>query len=188
MTGPMSALELPWRMLGLGIRAERRAREAVSAAVSRAVLDGVDALIGSRLAEDVADHVLERLFTAGGIEGMLARAEDAEVPQRVADQLLAAGIAEQIATRVVDGPELERIVAAALESEVLWILVDEIARSPAVTDAISHQGLGLADEVAGVVRERSLRADARLERVARRLLRRGSRDRATVGPATGAKA
>ena len=51
-------------------------------------------------------------------------------------------------------------------------MVDEIAHSPAVTDAIGQQSVGFADQVAGQVRVRSQRADARVERVARRLLRR----------------
>jgi hypothetical protein len=40
-----------------------------------------------------------------------------------------------------------------------------------VTEAISHQSLGLADQFADVVRNRSVRADDRVERAARRLLR-----------------
>jgi len=59
-----------------------------------------------------------------------------------------------------------------LESDELWLLVDEIAGSPSVTRAISQQGVGFADQVAGVVRRRSERADARLERAAHRLVRR----------------
>ena len=54
----------------------------------------------------------------------------------------------------------------------MWLLVDQIARSPAVTEAIAQQSMGLADQVAGEVRLSSQRADAGLERVARRLLRR----------------
>jgi uncharacterized RDD family membrane protein YckC len=49
-------------------------------------------------------------------------------------------------------------------------MVDEIAHSPAVTDAIGEQSVGFAEQVAGQVRVRSQRADARVERVARRLL------------------
>jgi ribosomal protein S28E/S33 len=117
---------------------------------------------------------------------------------RLLDQLLAAGFADQIAARLLEGPEMERIVARAvespgaerivarvieshlldeavarlLESKDLWLLVDEIARSPSVTQAISHQSVGFAEEMAGVVRTRSQKADARVERIARRLLRR----------------
>ena len=117
---------------------------------------------------------------------------------RLLDQVLAAGFADQIAARLLEGPEMERIVARAiespgaerivarviesrlldeavarlLESKDLWLLVDEVARSPAVTQAISHQSVGFAEEMAGVVRTRSQKADARVERLARRLLRR----------------
>jgi hypothetical protein len=41
-----------------------------------------------------------------------------------------------------------------------------------VTEAISRQGMGLADQMAGVVRERSNRADDRIERGMRRLFHR----------------
>src|SRR3954465_7384087 len=121
---------------------------------------------------------------------------------RLLDQLLAAGFADQIATRLLEGPEMERIVARAiespsaerivarviesqlldaavarlLESKDLWLLVDEIARSPSVTQAISHQSLGFAEEMAGEVRERSHKADARVERLARRLFRKQEPD------------
>jgi hypothetical protein len=50
-----------------------------------------------------------------------------------------------------------------------------IARSPAVTDAIGRQSLGLADQVAGVVRDRSRGADDRLETAVRGLVRRRGR-------------
>jgi hypothetical protein len=226
MSRRAAALDLPASLIRVGARGERRAREAITAAATRAVIDGLDALLGSRLAEQVEQRVLDRVFAAGNLERVLVRAEAAEIPQRMADQLLVAGIADAIAARIVDGPELERIVVAALESpgaeriadrvvdspsaerlvariiesrlldeavarllesEELWILVDEIARSPAVTEAISHQGAGLADEVAGAVRERSLSADDRIERVARRLLRRRPRDRPAVGPPSRAR-
>jgi hypothetical protein len=98
--------------------------------------------------------------------------------------------ARRLVAHVIDSGVVDEAVARLLESEDLWILVDEIARSPAVTDAISHQGMGLADQVAGVVRDRSRTADARLERVARRLLRRNGRPAPVTGdeparPATG---
>jgi hypothetical protein len=72
---------------------------------------------------------------------------------------------------VIQSPLLDEAVERLLESEDLWLLVDEVARSPAVTEAIGSQGLGFADQVAQDVRNRSLRADDRLEHAARRLLR-----------------
>ena len=56
-------------------------------------------------------------FSRGiALEQALARAEAADVPRRVIDRLLADGVAEQLADRLLDGPELERVVAGALES------------------------------------------------------------------------
>jgi hypothetical protein len=175
---------------------------------SRPVQEIVGAALAGPIVEVVArdlvryrviERAVEPLLVEGdALEGVLAALEEAEVPQRIADQLLRAGIADAVAERMVAGPELERIVVATidtpsarrlvahviesgvvdeavmrlLESQELWILVDEIARSPAVTDAISHQSVGLADQVAEVVRDRSRTADARLERAARRVLGR----------------
>jgi hypothetical protein len=73
-------------------------------------------------------------------------------------------------------------VERLLESEELWVLVDEIARSPAVTQAITQQSLGFADQVAGGVRERSRDADGMLERAARRIVRRRQRMPDPQGP------
>ena len=72
---------------------------------------------------------------------------------------------------------LEETVTQLLASEELWLLVDEIARSPSVTEAISHQGVSFLDQVSDSVRDRSRDADAWVERAARRLGRRrnGSR-------------
>jgi hypothetical protein len=134
-------------------------------------------------------------------------AEDATLGmlERVLDSRVTGQAVEMVAARILNGPELERIVAAAvdspavermvarviesrlldatvtrlLESEDLWILVDEVARSPAVLDAVTHQGVGFADQVADRVRGRSERADARLEHLARRLLRRSPNGVAT---------
>ena len=185
-----------------------RALEAAlgSAFAARAVEAALRSRLVDALAVDVARYrvlqrVVDPLVEGEAIEQVLAAAEAAEVPQRVADQLLRDGIADAVAERIASGPELERIATAAidtpaarrlvahviesgvvdeavtrlLESEELWILVDEVARSPSVTDAISHQGAGLADQVGAVVRDRSRSADARLENVARRMLRRHAR-------------
>jgi hypothetical protein len=88
------------------------------------------------------------------------------------DRLLTDGIVERALDRVLDGPELERVVTAVLQTEELWVVVEEVAQSPAVTEAMTQQSIGFADQVAGRVRARSRNADAWLERKARRALRR----------------
>ena len=79
---------------------------------------------------------------------------------------------ERLVGRAIDSRLVDETVARLLESEELWVVVEEIAQSPAVTDAITRQSMGFADQVADGVRARSRNADAWLERAARRALRR----------------
>ena len=150
-------------------RLEREARTTLTSSAERALTAALDRVVTRMLEEDVIDHVLERAEAAG-------------VAQRVADRILDDGIAEQIAERAFSGPELERILASAfrsalpdeliaqlLASEAVWVLVDEIARSPSVTEAIAHQGTGFFDQVAAGARDHSRQADARVQRFAERL-------------------
>jgi hypothetical protein len=133
--------------VALGDRVGRAASEVATEAAGRAALAGLDALLRWRYTDEAVERVADRVF------------EDADrVVNRVFED-----------TRLLDS-----VVERLLESEELWVLVDEIARSPAVTEAITQQSVGFADQVAGQVRLRSQRADAGLERAARRLLRRGS--------------
>jgi hypothetical protein len=110
---------------------------------------------------------------------------DAALDSGLVDDALASPVVDRLTQRVVDSASMERLVvrvidsrmvdvavARVLESEDLWRVVDEIARSPSVTDAIGQQGLGFAGQVTDAVRTRSLRADERLERGVRRFLGR----------------
>ncbi|HEY1357387.1 MAG TPA: hypothetical protein VGF21_03690 [Thermoleophilaceae bacterium] len=155
--------------LGLG----RRVSSAAADAVGRAGLAGLDALLEWRytdeavkrvLASPVADHAVGH-----ALRGPLVDAVARDLAQSA---VLESPAMERLATEVIESRLLDTIVERLLESEELWIMVDEIARSPAVTDAIGQQSVGFADQVAGQVRVRSQRADASIERVARRLLRR----------------
>jgi hypothetical protein len=118
---------------------------------SRVAGEAVDRIATSALVE----RAVERLLATDALEHVLASAQAAAVPQRLIDSEL-----------------IDEFVDRLLQSEELWVLVDEIARSPAVTDAIGTQSIGFADQIAGVVRDRSSTADDRLERAARRVLRR----------------
>ena len=179
-------------------------------AVSRALAGPlVEAVSRDIVRYAVLDRVADTLLEGDALESLLERVDDADVPRRVVDRVLADGIVEQTTARVLEGPELERAVQTALESataerlvaqvmesklldetvrrllesEELWLLVEEIARSPAVTEAITQQSMGFADQVADGVRAGSKRADVWLERAARRALRRGAREDAPDEPA-----
>jgi hypothetical protein len=157
---------------------------------SRAVVATLDGLLNSRLAGDAVERLAASPLAARAVHGALqgplvdALAGDL-VRYRVADRLLAEGLVEQITARVLEGEEFEYVLEATLESRLLdqavvrllesddlWLIVDEIASSPAVTTAIAQQSASFADQVAGGVRSRSRSADAWLERRARRAFRR----------------
>ena len=127
--------------------------------------DAVGKLTDAVLAGHAIDTVTDRVLASGAIDALV-------------EQVLANGVMQHAANRVLEGPEFERVVSSALdspaterlvarviesklldeaverllESEELWLLVDEIADSPAVTDAITQQSMGFADQVAGGVR------------------------------------
>ena len=166
----------------------------VARVTSRTVIAGTDALLASDMARTLIDRVLagplvDRIGTGIAEREVLERVvapsvENGSLDKLVADSL-ASPVTERIAAEVIDSELVDLIVARLLESDDLWLLVDEIARSPSVTAAISQQGFGLADQFADVVRNRSERADDRLEGVVKRLLRRNGHAPAELVPDDG---
>jgi hypothetical protein len=169
-----------------GRSAELRARRTIASAAEQALLAALDAVVGRLMDDEVIDRVL-------------ARAKAEGVAEHVVDRILEDGIAEHVAERAFSGPELERVLESAfksalpeeliaqlLASEAVWILVDEIARSPSVTEAIAHQSTGFLDQVIAKGRDRSRRGDERIQRIANRLrLHQASlRDEDELGSAT----
>src|SRR5204863_9609158 len=110
------------------------------------------------------------------LERILVAATESPGAARLGDRLLESPQAEQLVARLIESRLVDEAVVRLLDSKDLWLLVDEIARSPYVTAAISHQSVGFVEEMAGVVRDRSAKGDARLERIARRLFRREAAD------------
>ena len=180
-----------------GLRLQGAARGAAGRRLNATALTALDRAMASGLAR----HAVGRAFDGPLVDVIADDLVRYAVVERVVNRLLADGVVEQTVRRLLDGPELERVVGTVLESpaaerlvgqaidsrladhalallldsEELWLLVGEIAESPAVTEAITQQGFGFADEVAGGMRARSRNADAWLERTARRALRRPPR-------------
>ncbi len=155
--------------LGLG----RRAADAGAGAAVRLL----DRALASPRSEEALDVVLRSALTERAVLA-LARGPLVDTGVRAA---IRAGLAERIAGELLDSGALDRalespraaeLVAHMLDADQLWVVVDEIAKSPAVTQAITQQSAGFANQVAGEVGERSRRADVWLERRARRVLRR----------------
>jgi hypothetical protein len=161
-----------------GLPAVSLLRVALRPAVSAARLGGraldagavraVDVVLDSRVAAEVADRVAESPL----VERAVARALQGPLVEAITADIVRYAVLERMAEKVLEGDLVDRAVARLLEREELWLLVDEIARSPAVTDAIAQQSLSFADQVADGVRARSRSADAWLERAARKALRR----------------
>jgi hypothetical protein len=135
---------------------------------------------GGRAAEAALDGIADRLLQGGLAERFVTRLLEAPEVERLLGTMLDSPGMERLVTRAIQSRLTEDTMARLIEdaitrlpqTQALWALVDEVARSEAVSDAITQQGLGLADEVAEDLRERSRDADAWLERTARRVLRR----------------
>jgi hypothetical protein len=160
--------------LDLGRRAERDARAAAGDATRWATMTVLDAI----LASPIADEAVDRVIASRWAERTVVQVVDGEQAHRALEVALESpalerALAQVLESRVAD-EAISRIVERTLErlprSPALWALIDEIAQSPAVRDAISTQSAGMAAEVAEDVRERSRRADDQLETAARRIL------------------
>jgi hypothetical protein len=138
-----------------------------------------DAIVLSRRVEREARDRIAHATTRTALAALDAALASAFLEAAV-NRAVESRLADETITRIVD-----ETVTRLPDREALWALIDEIAQSPAVMDAITQQGMGFADQVADDVRERSRHADARLERTALRLLRRPPRDADTPQPPQG---
>lgn len=110
-------------------------------------------------------RAMDRLLASGELERLLGSAR----LQAGFDQVLASDGVQRLIDSFFDSGLFDHFIERLLASDGLWHLVDDVAASPAVTAAISHQGLGFADQVGGEMRARSRKGDHRLERTAHRL-------------------
>jgi hypothetical protein len=114
------------------------------------------------LASDELERVLTAAVDSVQVQAALINAVSSDAARRTVDAIFDSGLVDRFADRM-------------LTSKAIWRLIDEVAASPAVTAAISQQGLGFADQVGDEVRERSRGADDWAERAARRLIHRPPR-------------
>ena len=160
--------------LDLGRRAERDARNAAGDITRWATLTVLDGILASSAADEAVDRVLASRWA----ERTVVQAVDGEQAQRalvaaLESPALERALTQMIESRLVDDAiarVVDRTLARLPESPALWSLIDEIAQSPAVREAINRQSVGFAEELAGEVRERTRRADDQLEGAAKRLL------------------
>src|SRR5215207_5059635 len=161
----------------------------VSHAAGEVALAALDVLLASRATDKAIKRISVHVIESPELERLMARSLESPAIERLVAAAVDNPATERLIAATVDNPATERLIAAAvdspaterlvmrvidrrlLEREELWLAVEEIARSPAVTEAITQQSLGFADQVAAGVRQGSTGADAWLERAARRVLR-----------------
>jgi hypothetical protein len=139
-------------------------------ATLRPLSGAVNAAAGAGI--DLERRAVDRLLEGGELERLLGSARF----QAAVKQVLESEGAKQLVDVFFASGLLDRFLDRLGNSDALWNLVDEIAGSPAVTAAISQQGLGYADQVGDAVRTRSRKADDWLERAAARLIGRRQGD------------
>ena len=114
-------------------------------------------------------RAVQRVLDSPEVERLPSAALDSEWTQAAIKNALASDGAKQLVASLFESGLFDEILDRLLEREALWRMVDELATSPAVTAAVTQQGLGFADQVGDVARARSRSADDWLERRARRL-------------------
>jgi hypothetical protein len=146
----------------LGSRAAASTRKSLTHAVGEA--------FGISL--DLQRRALDRVLESGELDAFLAALFHSPSVKAAVRRAVDSDEARELIEGFFDGGLFELFVDRLLASPALWRLVDEIVASPSVTAAVSQQGLGFADQVGGEVRARSRKADAWLERTARRIAHR----------------
>ncbi|HTX09982.1 MAG TPA: hypothetical protein VME22_15285 [Solirubrobacteraceae bacterium] len=156
----------PFRpLIGFGTRAATATLKPIAGAVEAAAEAGLG----------LERRAVNRVLESEELERVVVVAINSVHIQAALKQALESDGAQQLVDTLFDSGLIDHVFERLLASESLWHMIDEIAASPAVTAAISQQGLGFADEVGDQVRSRSRKADDWMERTARRLIGRPPR-------------
>lgn len=150
----------PWRLSDVArapfgvVRAiERRSRRAVA----DAVIATADAWLGSPELERIVAAVVEH-----------------EGTERIADRILDSPLARRVGRRAVDAGVVDALLDRLAEREAFWRMIDTVAGSAAVSEAIALQSRSAVTDVVDGVRDGAALADDWLERIALRVVGRRS--------------
>lgn len=154
------------------------------AALSLRSVGGVAAL-AAQAGRGLERRAVQRVLDSPEVERLPSAAMDSARTQAAIKSALASDGARQLVATLFESGLFDEIVDQLLASDGLWRLVDELAGSQAVMDAVAQQGLGFADQVGDVARARSRIADDWLERRARRLTSWRSKSREPDGSEPG---
>ena len=165
-------------LVGFGTRAATATLRPIAGVVEAAAGAGLNLerrAVDRVLDSDELERVVIVAINSTHIQGALKQALESDGATQLIDTLFNSGLIDRFLTGLIDSGTLDRFFDRLLASDGLWHMIDEIAGSPAVTAAVSQQGLGFADQVGDQVRDRSRKADDWMERAARRLIGRQPR-------------
>jgi hypothetical protein len=135
------------------------ARRGVGDIAGRALDDAVDGAVGVLVRHHVAERVVAGLLASGTLERVVSEVVESPQVGETVGKVVDSQLVDEMVGRILAGDEVDRIVA-------------HVAASPELRAAIAQSSAGMAGEVAARMRSRTVVADARAERVARRLMRR----------------
>lgn len=145
--------------------AERVVRDVVTGAPTQQ-------LVGELLATPSLQADLQRLLLSPELEAfVVALLEDPQIDRWVLEATRSSRL-EELLVPVLESPALLSLTDRVLVSEEMQRVLRTIAASPEIRTALAEQSMGLAEELTGEVRERSVTLDDVLEERVRGWLRR----------------
>lgn len=129
---------------------------------------------GRRAAADAVIAAADAWLSSPELDRIVTAIVQHEGSERLADRILSSPLARHVGRQAVDSGALDAVLDRLAEREAFWALVDAVAGSPAVGDAIALQSRSAVTDVVDGVRDGAAQADDWLERVALRLVGRRS--------------
>jgi uncharacterized RDD family membrane protein YckC len=114
-----------------------------------------------------AQELARRLGLDRAVDRGVDRALDSETAAKTTERLLKTDTANRVWDKVLESDEAQK-------------LVERVAEAPEVRAAITSQGIGLVEDLRRGVRRASRRVDTVLENAARRVFRKGPRERRPI--------
>jgi hypothetical protein len=156
-----------------------------------AVRDGRDLLLAAPTAALTAGVGVQRRVLASALESpalakMLSAVARSRPLQGAIERALDSDASKQIVAIVIASSTFDEILSRLEQSDGLSRFIETVVDSPAVSAAITQQGLGFADPVGAEIRTRSRSADDWVEgAVARSVRRKRSRSASADSDPTG---
>lgn len=115
-----------------------------------------------------------------GARGVAKRLGIDRAVEQGVDRTLDSETAARATERLLDNETTKRVWEKVLESDEAQKLVERVADAPEVRAAITRQGVGLLEDIRRGLRRRARQIDTAVERVAKRVLRRPTRERRPI--------